>query len=489
MSRPQILALVALAACAAPPPPAPAIPIAPASAASAEPAAPRVDPALASVAARPLPAKLVIDGDLAEWGSLLPPDPDPRRDESKPDPNPADAPSRVAVALSGEGAFFAAELGPGAREGVWIGLGVRPPATPPVGEYQRAGLAPFYECGHVPAPDEVIDEPLEDSAACKAVLKRAADKVAAHERRFRRVYRVDRSGVRALDDQGALVLVEGAKVVFREAGRGATLEASLPLRALPRMSAAPVASLELTARSAAVPTSALPPPEGWAFVELPEPVGFEPWAALRAAVFADAEQGNGYHGSTASYHPADPLRLETLGWPGEVERRDYVARDGALYTKRLALADVEVGVVEGSADHLAVLRRGTFHAVLGRRRGTLVDIVPRDREIHAFQFDVETATDTWRTSADWTLWAIGPDGELRGKVMDEPTSSVAWVDPRELHARDWSSFGVRGGWYEYANGKETTKGWERTWRWDEAKRRYVLKERGIPFSPKKKKRG
>lgn len=490
MSRPRrsaLVALVALAACAAPPPAPPAVPIAPAPSASAEPAAPRVDPALASVTALARPAQLVLDGDLAEWGSLLPPDPDPRRPDDKPDPNPADAPSRVAVALTGEGAFFAADLGPGARDGVWIGLGTAPPETPPLGEYQRAGIGPFSECVRYPGQEDDGTDP-ETSDACKGVQRRVAEKVAAHERRFRRVYRVDRAGVQVLDDEGALVAVEGARVAFKVAGQGARLEASVPVGALPRMSAAPVTSLVLTARSAAVAASALPAPAQWAALELPAPVGFEPWAELRAAAFG-AETGTGYYRPNTSYHPAEPLRLETLSYPGEMDRRDYAARDGALYTRRMSLGELEIGVVQGSADHIAVLRQGKVVGVYGRRRGALIDILARDGDVHVFDFEVETATDNWQTSADWTVMVIGPDGTLRENVVVEPPPAfVSWAYPREFHTADLSTFGVRGGWFSWVDGKETTKGWERTWRWDKAKRRYVLKERGIPLPPQKKKR-
>jgi hypothetical protein len=274
-------------------------------------------------------------------------------------------------------------------------------------------------------------------------------------------------------------------VAFKIAGQGATLEASVPLRALPRMSAAPVTSLVLAARSVAAP--ALPAPEQWAALELPEPVGFEPWAELRALAFG-AEMGTGYYRPNTSYHPAEPLRLETLSYAGEMDRRDYAARDGALYARRMSLGELEIGVVQGSADHVAVLRRGKVVAVHGRRGGTLVDMVPRDGEVHVFVFDVETATDTFMTSADWTLLAIGPDGALREKVLDEPPNFVPWAYPKEFHSPDLQTFGVRGGWYSEVDGKDTTTGWERTWRWDKAQRRYVLKEKRIPLPPQNKKR-
>jgi hypothetical protein len=479
--------LLALAACALPPAPPPAIPIAPppSAAPSADPTAPMPDPSVVSVTAVERPAKLVIDGDVSEWGSLLPPPPDPKekRDPKKPDPNPRDASSHVAIAFTAEGVHVAAELGEGMREGLWLGLGVEPPPTLPVGEYQRGGgVLPFMECQRTPDMPEDAPDP-ETTEACKRVMKSAADKVAAHEARFRTLFRLDREGVRAVDEAGAKAAVAGAQIAIKAAAKGATLEAFLPLRALPRMSEAPIPYLQVLARALSVAAKDLPKPEAWPSAPLPRPLGIEPWAALRAAVY-DSERG--FYPAGLSYHPAEPTRIESLRYPGEFVTRDYEVRDGLLYTSKVTLGDVQVGLVQSRGDSVAVLKKGEVVEV--HRPWDAREFRERDGEIHVLGYRSVTWTDSWTTTAGWSVLAIGADGAARDgeQVVERPQLFVNWESPQEFHSADYATVGVRGG--AQVQGEQKVVGWEVTWRWNKAKRIYAVTERGIALPPKAKKK-
>jgi hypothetical protein len=228
--------------------------------------------------------------------------------------------------------------GPGAHaERPAAALGVGAPDLPPVGEYQRGGgIWPFMECQA--SPDQPANVDPEANAACQALLKRRKDEVAQHERRFERLYRIDREGVRVQRGDGSLAPVEGARAAVRATPERATLEASIPLLALPRMSAAPVESLALVARVA----SAAPPPPpdgGWTWVALPAPVAFEPFGDIRGALFQQAMQ-YGIYRVAASYQPGVPSRIEIIGYPGPMATRSLMAREGDIYVKQASLGDV-----------------------------------------------------------------------------------------------------------------------------------------------------
>jgi len=497
--------LVSAGACsaAAPPPPPPVVTVAPVPADAG--AAPLVNPAIVAVAAARAPRQLAVDGDLSEWGALPFPVPSVPRlpEEASLLPNPPEAASRLAVAVTGEAAIVAAELGGPAREGVWLGIGAHVPALPDLG--QPGGRAGFvrlqceyevscWEAGEYNdatacGPDANKPNPPEVVAECQKLLARHAELVEAHAKQFRRLFRIDRDGVRVLDPNGALVAVPGARHAWKPRAGGATMEVSLPLAALPRVAEAPLEALTLLGR--AVDGAAPPeiPPDDWVRVVLPEPISFEPYGALRTEVFASQrkaeEKGPGaiiYYpdevGHGLSYQPGDPLSIQYMSFGFEVT--EVTPDERLLYQKRGVLGDVEVGDAEfGDADaHVAVWKGGRLVEVVPLP-GTLRAAVTRGGELHVLAFG------GFITRQTWSGVAVSPDGKHRDVVeaiklrADRPDKKEQsyWSSVTSFESPDFETFGWRG--------SKTRRAVEVTWRWDPARRAYRATERAIPLPPKK----
>jgi hypothetical protein len=487
---PLLIPLAALACSGTPPPPAPLPPIVAAAPSAAPPSAPKADPAAASVVAVRAPAHLVLDGDLAEWGSILPPVPPPSATPAPappdagapdagppPDPNPRDAPSHVAVAITPEGALIAGHLAGEAQGGVWLVVDTGAAPLAPLGSYARWGVQSWVECMGRPGDEEY--DPDKDPG-CQAVKERADQVVKDHERRFRRVYRIDRQGIVAVQDGGKLVAVEGAKVASRPAPGGVTIEASLPAKALPRVAEAPWVDIALGAHAA----RAEAPPANGSFplvsFDLPEPVAFEPWAALRAQLF-DVE----LHTATPpglSYQPGDPLHIESMVYPGETERGWLVPSEAPIYVKQGSIGGAEVGFVASRSLYAAVLNKGKL-VDLFRVVGKVMGLVERDGELHLLSCSIEVQTDSWTTWAVWSVLAIAPDGTVRTEVVETAPGEFNWDEVREHHDKALATFGFRGRTRRF-DGSEEGRWYDVTWRWDRRARTYTGQRREVPAPPK-----
>jgi hypothetical protein len=474
------------------------------------------DPALVSVAAVSAPSKLAIDGDVREWGSLLasltPSDPPlpPKRtmyqggEPAAPPPsgpNPRNAASRLAIAITGDALLIAAELGEPAREGIWLGIGSWPPALAPIGEYSRGGGTRDLECEY-----QQIDigegmfkngprNPPETIAACKAILERHARFVARHEQRFVRRFKIDREGVRGVSADGALHGFEGARAVFKPGAKGATVEITLPLQAMPRLTQAPLHSLRLVARAATSPK----PPEfavdQWVWVDLPKDLSFEPYGDLRAAAF-DSLLGRTVFPPGLSYQPGDALRVESIRYP-ESERKLLVPHEEALYEKRASLGDVEVGQVTAYTQQVAILKKGKLVALVQGQEDRPLDeaakvgirgVVKRDGALHVVSYSPQKLTEGWGwEQPKWSVIAVAADGTHREAVEHDGTH-IMWNDVTEFANTELDAFGLRGSTRSNEGelaGKEV--GAEVTWSWDRSKKMYTPKERRIPVPKPAKK--
>jgi hypothetical protein len=489
---PRSLSLAALlvAACAPPPPPARPAPIvtaiAPPMASATIAPAPPPDPAIVSVAAAPWPLHFALDGDLAEWGSLLPPIPPPPDpalkkpaadvpDEPPPPPNPRDAASHLAIAVSGEGALIAADLSGSARAGIWLGLDAGASSVPPIGVWQRGGGIAELDCEGPTGTGE--PSPPEAIAACHQLIQRHAEFTAAHEARFRSMYRIDSEGIRAVKADGTLAPIEGAKASFKATSTGATVEIALPPKALPRLSDAPLAALRVIARIAATPKAPAFAATDWILVELPEPASFEPWGEIRAKVFETLSTRALYVPSGLSYQPGDPLHVEIVSYDRGLYDTSHVSgSEATLYTKKAALGDVEVGYVSAYGEWIAILVKGKLVDLVDLP-GRLMGIVLRDGAIHVLsysQYDSEVGSVT----ATWSAFVISPDGSHDEGAVQQESGMFNWTDTEEFHDEAFASFGMRG-WTAFTpSGK--AEGVEMTWRWNKALKAYVLRRRSVP---------
>ena len=422
-----------------PPPPITTAPPPAASSASVPAPAPVVDASLVSITAARRPPTVVLDGDITEWGSLLPsslPAPPPEPDNTPPfvstgepgepgpppekplpsGPNPASATSHLALALGNDAVTIAADLGEPARDGFWLGIGEVPPPVPSIGLIARAGYIVPFNCDFEqirlmegewkkgPAkPPEVV-------AACRGVLARHAELIARHRARFTRLFKIDRDGVHGSSADGTLSTIDGAKAVFKPGARGATVEVSLPLTAMPRLAEAPAVTLRLVARAATGPK--------------PDVSVFRPWLA----VFKSGKF------------------LEEAAVPGTDSDLSWV-------------------VDAFSAPEL--------HGV-----------VKRDGELHAFSYGAMSINYVgvirWPS---WSVIAIAADGSVRNVVEDANVPMMSGGETTGFISLDHSSFGVRGPAenVERGNGQPQMVGLDVTWRWDAAKKKYVGKRRRFPL--------
>jgi hypothetical protein len=490
----SLLSLIA-GACAAPPPPivhSTAVVVQPLPTASSPviPQPPLVDPAIVSVTSVVAPQGFKLDGDVAEWGSLLPPvppppkppakgtpPPPPPKEPSPPDPNPRDATSHLAVAVSSDGAVIAADLGETARGGIWLGIGSEAPDVPPIGQYQRGGGIREFNCdvdddSGEPNPPEIV-------TACRTLLQRHTDFVAEHEARFEKLYRIDQEGIHATDSSGALTAIEGAQAVFKGGPQRATVEISLPAKALPRVTDAPLVSLRFTARAATTPKPPVLEPTRWVWLDLAAPVGFEPWSDLRAIALADARSRSiGARG--LSYQPGDPLHVESITYlRGIYSPTGVRSAKETLYTKEATLGEIEIGYASAFAGEKSV-------AIF--QQSKLVNLIPldgapmglfeRDGEVHVVTLSHSIAEDIGADNENWSVLAIAGDGTSRDP-LDHGVENVPWREVTEFHTKNLDTFGVRG-WTSFtATGQD--EGLELAWHWDKRAKMYTGKRRRIPI--------
>jgi hypothetical protein len=494
---------------------------------AAPPPTPPVDTALVSVTASRLPSTLVLDGDLAEWGSLLPtsattPPPDPAAAPEHPDPkgppdpdaplpsgpNPASASSHLALALGNDAVTIAAELGDPARDGIWLGIGSLPPSVPPIGLKARGGWTLAFDCDfeQVYAFEEGFVKgkanPPEVVAACHALLARHEALVAQHRARFTRFFKLDRDGVHAAAADGTLSSIAGAKAVFKPGPHGATVEVTLPIAALPRLVEAPLLTLRLVARAVTGPRPEVLPPQ-WVSVHLPEPLTIEPFGDLRNHSFqrlvGHVDQVPGL-----SYQPGDPLHVESMHYTSPRDRSSVVAREEALSGKSLArLGNREIAYVPAYRAWLALLEKGKLVKECKRplEEGESEDWAPpvdafpeperhgavnRGGEVHVFEYgEMAIAPSGLIRDPSWSVIAIAADGGVRNPVEDAHVPMMYGVETTGFISPDHASFGVRGPTQnlERGKGKPEMVQLEVTWRWDPVKKKYVGKHRRSPLPP------
>ena len=477
-----------LAACGSPPPalpPAVTLPVVSASASAAPEPPAALDPTMVSVNIVAVPAQLTIDGDAREWGSILPEDPPPARPPEPvkgPDPNPRAALSHAAIAVSQDALLVVAELRGPAREGAWLAVGSEAPALPLIGEYQRGGGVRELDCESEPFTGVPLTK--EAAAACRAVLDRYARLTAEHEARFARVFRLDREGVRERRADGALTAVAGAKAVWKPGAEGATLEASLPLQAMPRLSYAPLTSLRLWSRAA---TSAEPPKivgEQWVPRALPAPLSFEPLGEIRARVF-EGIGGRVIYPPSLSYQPGLHSMIESSRYAGQYDRQTVQLDEGRLYTKAASLGDLEVGFVSAYADWLAVWKQGKLVEMLAASASGKV--IPRDGGLHILASSEWYNEDSATPGAQWTAMVVGADGAVREDVLQvDNTVPTRWTQVSTFHDKGYASFGLRGASHWPDGAKE--QGYEVTWRWSKGDKRYKPSVRRVPVPRRARKR-
>ncbi|WP_437284231.1 hypothetical protein [Sorangium sp. So ce406] len=481
LRRAPLLALAAIAACGGPtPPPQPARPspaaTAPTVVVSRLPAAPGPSPLVSITAPARMPDTIAIDGDISEWGSLVPPPPPAPRSSARstraappPDPNPRDAPSRISVALTRDGAYIAADLAEASSEGIWLGLLAPAPELPPIGHMttgggmDRLGCEQGFDGGGAMTPQEL--------KACQEIVGRYEAFAAAHEARFRRFFRIDRDGIKAVGEGSALAPIAGARAAFKATSRGMTVEALVPPSGLPRVAEAPLGGMGVHAIAATSPAPPAPAEEQWVRISAPEPVAFEPHADLRKAACETADRA--FKPIAFSYHPGSPHEFEVVGY-GASGSLSVEPRTELVYRPQIESGKVQVSYLFTAGVWAAILEEGKLiDTVL--LSGTPMGSVVRGKEIFLFSYHESSREDVpVGTMAEWQVLSIGPDGSYREGVSHEFRMSSAWHSVAELHTPSFDTIGMRGvpvhlGLEENTSGKAV----EVRWRFDKRQGVYV----------------
>jgi hypothetical protein len=357
--------------------------------------------------------------------------------------------------------------------------------------------------------------PAEVGTICRHLEERHAKVVIDHVKRFSRILRFDREGVREVGEDGRLLDVTGAKVAWRPAANRASLEASLPLAAMPRLAQSPVKELGVWVRPASSPPPAFE--LGDILTSLPEPVSFEPYGKLRDRVFhalvplVSASFVNGIQVTSAgaSYQPGDTSRVETMpygeidGSPGQ-DTSIVVPRSDILFEPKERLGDLELGHVRAFLDWIGILRKGEVVDLIAADTGCAHDatfrgMVQRDGAIHAFAYSPGVGSGPCgpRLGA-WSAIAIGPDGKHKSLLEEEGSGDFQCMSMQRMRggnippgepfaSKTFDTFGWRGEvmCVDPEKGDAKIIGLELTYRWRAAEKKYVASWRRVP-APKKK---
>lgn len=456
------------------------------------------DPSAFSVVTRSRPPSLRVDAALDEWGSLAPPS------AIATAANPANAASRLAIVVDEKQVVIAGELAEIAKGGVSIGiasLGV--PELAPVGElYTRSGQPLPFDCEfhQDPGPEGSFSQgkPLSPAqvAACKRLIEQHERFVAGYPARFERRIVIDAGGAAMLGAEGARVPIAGVEHAFVPHQGGARFEAVLPLEVLPRLIEAPLETLRVAVAPRATPAASGPPT--WVDLRLAAPVHFQPMGEIRARVFAERLPTAFPPG--LSYHPTQPLVVETVTHPDAGGPVKLVAREEKLYRKIGAHGDVEIALVDAYGQWLAISRGGRllhFLSLFGdvpveyAQPFTIRKLVERGGDLHIIAYRPAHLTQQYGIATpEWVVIAVAPDGTIRKPIEgNDKTVRSELVDPAvvvpyfgrdtvEFSSPDLDRFGVRGV-TNHIDGEylDETLRFEVSWKWDGDRGLYVGAER------------
>ena len=439
------------------------------------------DNLLASVTIAARPATLAVDGDLTEWALPAPgPAAGPSGGAAPKTPrDPQEPASRVTVAMSSAGLALAGEMSTAHEKGFWVAVLFGMPEVPAIGYWQRGGGVAPLDCDEERmTPDEL--------AECKALVDAHESFAAEHVARFQSHYFVSPTGV-SVERSGVLTPVVGAQVAFKPSGQGLRVEATLPSKALPRTQQAPLSSFHAYVRGGEPSKAPHLPSEEWSSLTLPQPVGFEPHAALREVVFGAAERHPPYKPFSMSYQPGDGLEVEDIDYASSTH---LLSASEILYSKQVQSGDLEVGFAYTGKPTMGVgwtsvvsIYKGEPLAVVDLT-GSALGVVKRGEDVHAFSWATWENDDGATSWSSWGIVAFGPFGVPDPDIMDDIPQVSVLVGPVESHSPDFSTFGITGALWDH---ETSTLGatLQATWKWDPKTKRYTASVKDLFPSAKK----
>lgn len=448
------------------------------------------DPGVFSVISPVLPSSFVLDGDIREWGNIEPSKKPPEK--GKPPEKPVPVPvSHVAMAFHSKGLAIAAELSKGMGDSILIALAFDRPGVPEIGYFMRGGGIKSLPCFN---EEEAATMDPEDRKLCQLTLDNHTAFTDEYTERFRMLIRIQPTGASVFRG----VRWDAApdiKVVMKPAKSGHTLEVALPAKVLPRALQAPVNDFFTYIEPYKTDKPVYRQDDAWDMISVAESVGFEPFAELRAAVFAAAEtnrvSSRSYKPNNLSYQPGDGLEIEDVDYDGGSEA--VSSSTEILYSKQATMGDVEVGYTYagrnlpgggGLAPFVSLYKGKPVQAMV--MSGKHQKIVERDGELHIFAFWEFSSYDEPGSRAEWNVMAVDSHGELRGDLLEPGMPTHYFTTVGKLNEPDYSSIGIVG---VPADAPPGTDPIGFNWTYDKAQKIYAFKpiEEDEPPRPKSKK--
>ena len=317
------------------------------------------------------PRAFTADADLGAGGSLA-----GRQGSQHPDG------SYLAIAVSRDAILVGALLREPFSGGIWLGLATDPPDLPePYDSNVNGYTIPVTEneCRFVsvccPSGDVELTgkpRPRAVTARCLDALSRYRELVSRLAKRHTRQLKLEASGVSEVLESGKLEPIAAAKAVWKTRPKGVSVEVSLPLSALPRLSTPALADVRAWAGASGRPLAeARSKPIDVAF---PNPVRFQPHAELREALMALQGKPNRlesygsflYGKFGISYRADDPEHFEILEHRTKME---LSPKQLGLHTKASNVGAYDLGETKAPIRMLEISTlAGTFPDDAGRPR-------------------------------------------------------------------------------------------------------------------------
>jgi hypothetical protein len=306
---------------------------------------------------------------------------------------------------------------------------------------------PDWHAGE-PHPDEVV-------TACLALLEAHEAAKTQYRRSFGRRFRLTPQGMSSLD-AGATV----APLAQKSGRDGRTLEAALPVSALPRLWHTPLTELEVVAltlddasvsRLDEAPGQRLPLASPVAFGATADVLAFY----LHEPNWTDAPDRH------LSFHPGTPNEIRVL------RRADRTYGGGATLVDRLELTHPSLeevtlplvtppatptgplmAVSDGFTTYLVSLVGSRLAGFARSDHFETLHVIFRDEELHVVAFD--PGRHSWHSQggydrpAQWVVLALHPDGRL--VEVSDPNPGAGWddFDPSPAFNADFTRLAVRG---------------------------------------------
>jgi hypothetical protein len=398
------------------------------------------------------PPGFVCDGDVHEWGELVPGSPG--------------AAGHVAIAFSSSHATIAGDLPTLKSGGVWIEVRFPSKDLPPIGYSSCCGVYPL-NCDE-PHPGTRAPLSAADKASCQATLRQYQAFSDRYEAGFRRLYRVDASGVRALDSSNKLSGISGATAGFAARQGRSQLEMVLPALALPRSSDAPQYAAQVAVFD--MPETSVPASQDKARVELelPKPHDFEPSAPLRSLIFERARDRVLQGDIRLSYQPGEGLALEVVSYDKKGPIWTLASNRRVIDLTGPKLGHVELGYGFAELEGMILLVDGTAKDVV-LVSGT-AKVVERNGALHVVSVR-ESRDQANHPEIEWSVTVVSPDGTVTPVELPRTQLPFTWETARSFNNADWSQFGARG---RAVVGQNRPLPLEILWGWKGSTRQYAL---------------